>query len=274
MMAPAPGKSMLGAAALPPALELRGVSKRFGNTTVLHRLSLAVQAGQSVAIIGPNGAGKSTLFDLISGRTRADTGEIWLKHQRIDGKPAYVINRMGLSRSFQVSRVFARLSVFDNLRCAALWSLGHRYVFWRALAGLRDVAARANAVLGQIGLVRRATVLAGDLSYAEQRALEFGITIVGGADVILLDEPTAGMSRSETLHFTQLIRALTVGKTLVTVEHDMEVVFDLAERIAVLVQGELLAFDTPASVRADARVQAAYLGAQPQLPAPAQIAPC
>ena len=274
MTAP-PGESIRRAAVLPaPALELRGVCKRFGNTTVLQGLSLAVPAGQSVAIIGPNGAGKSTLFDLISGRTRADAGEIWLKQRRIDGKPAYVINRMGLSRSFQVSRVFARLSVFDNLRCAALWSLGHGYVFWRALAGLRDVAARANAVLGQIGLVRRATVLAGDLSYAEQRALEFGITIVGGADVILLDEPTAGMSRSETLHFTQLIRTLTVGKTLVTVEHDMAVVFDLAERIAVLVQGELLAYDTPAAERADARVQAAYHGAQPQLPASPELAPC
>ena len=250
------------AAASPPrvALELRDVRKRFGKTEIIRGASLQVNAGERVAIIGPNGAGKSTLFNLISGRFAPSSGEIVLNGARIDGVAPHRINRQGLARSFQVSNLFTRLSVFENLRCAVLWSLGYRYAFWRFLSSLRDANERAEELLAMLQLERRRDVLAMNLTYAEQRALEIGLTIAGGADVVLLDEPTAGMSKSETRRFVQLIRDVTVGKTLLTVEHDMGVVFGLADRIAVLVYGEVIAFDTPEAVRANPRVQEAYLG--------------
>jgi len=230
------------------AVELRDVRKSFGKTEIIRGASLAVNAGERVAIIGPNGAGKSTLFNLISGRFGPTSGEIRLRDERIDGKPPYEIARRGLARSFQVSNLFTRLSVFENVRCAVLYAMGYRYAFWRFLADLKDANERAEAVIAMIKLDRR------------RDHLEIGITIAGGADVILLDEPTAGMSRSETARFVELIREVTVGKTLLTVEHDMGVVFGLADKIAVLVYGEVIAFDKPDAVRANARVQEAYLG--------------
>jgi branched-chain amino acid transport system ATP-binding protein len=243
-----------------PVLELREVRKSFGRTEIIRGASLAVQRGERVAIIGPNGAGKSTLFNLISGRFGVTSGQILLDGQPIGGLTPFQVNRRGLARSFQVSNLFTRLSVFENVRCAVLWSLGYRYAFWKFLADLKDANSRADEVLRMIGLDRRRDVLAMNLTYAEQRALEIGITIAGDPQVVLLDEPTAGMSRSETARFVSLIRDVTVGKTLLTVEHDMGVVFGLADRIAVLVYGEVVAFDTPAAVRANARVQEAYLG--------------
>lgn len=242
------------------ALELRDVRKSFGRTEIIRGASLQVKPGERVAIIGPNGAGKSTLFNLMSGRFDITSGEILLRGKRIDGKTPYEIARMGLSRSFQVSNLFTRLSVFENIRCALLWSMGQRYAFWRFLADLKEVNERADQVLEMIRLDKRRDQMAMNLTYAEQRALEIGITIAGGSDVILLDEPTAGMSKSETKRFVQLIREVTEGKTLLTVEHDMGVVFGLADRIAVLVYGEVIAFDTPEAVRANPRVQEAYLG--------------
>ena len=222
--------------AAPEVLRLRKLGKHYGKTVVLKGVDLSVAQGESLAIIGPNGAGKSTLFNLISGRSAPSEGEIWLKGKRIDGLAAHRINRLGLSRSFPLS-------------------------------GMRALAVQAGEMMERIGLLGRAQVLAGELSYAEQRALEIGITVIGGADVVLLDEPTSGMSRSETLHFTALIRALTLGRTLLTIEHDMDVVFGLADRIAVLAQGEILCVDTPAAVRANARVQQAYRGALDPAPA-------
>jgi branched-chain amino acid transport system ATP-binding protein len=242
------------------ALELIDVTKRFGKTEIIRGANLTVQPGERVAIIGPNGAGKSTLFNLMSGRFEASSGEIRLNGERIDGKSPFEINRRGLARSFQVSNLFTRLSVFENIRCAVLWSLGYRYAFWKFLADLRDANDRADQVLEMIKLDKKRDTLAMNLTYAEQRALEIGITIAGGAQVILLDEPTAGMSKSETKRFVQLIREVTEGKTLLTVEHDMGVVFGLADKIAVLVYGEVIAFDGPEAVRANARVQEAYLG--------------
>jgi len=244
----------------PFAIELRDVRKSFGRTEIIRGANLAVKSGERVAVIGPNGAGKSTLFNLISGRFGSTSGDILLHGKRIDGLTPYEINRLGLSRSFQVSNLFTRLSVFENIRCGVLWSKGYKYTFWHFLDNLHDANQRAEEVLAMIKLDKRRDVLAMNLTYAEQRALEIGITIAGGASVILLDEPTAGMSHSETDRFVELIREVTVGKTLLTVEHDMGVVFGLADKIAVLVYGEVIAFDEPAAVRANAKVQEAYLG--------------
>ena len=242
------------------ALELKNIHKSFGKTQIIRGIDLAVTKGERVAIIGPNGAGKSTLFNLISGRFAPTSGEIWLGAHRIDGKQPFEINRLGLSRSFQITNIFPKLSVFENLRCAVLWSLGYKYTFFKFLADLEDANDLAERYMERIRLDKKRDVLAMNLTYAEQRALEIGITNAGGAEVILLDEPTAGMSKSETLRFIQLIRQVTEGKTLLTVEHDMGVVFGLADKIAVVVYGEVIAFDTPDAVRSNPKVQEAYLG--------------
>ncbi len=242
------------------ALELKDLRKSFGKTEIIRGASLAVRQGERIAVIGPNGAGKSTLFNLISGRFAPTSGEVLLSGHRIDGKRPFEINRLGLSRSFQITNIFPKLSVFENLRCGVLWSLGYKYTFLKFLADLGDANERAEQLIDMIKLRRKRDVLAANLTYAEQRALEIGITIAGGANVILLDEPTAGMSKGETRRFIELIKEVTVGKTLLTVEHDMGVVFGLADKIAVVVYGEVIAFDSPQAVRANQRVQEAYLG--------------
>jgi branched-chain amino acid transport system ATP-binding protein len=242
------------------ALELKDLRKSFGKTEIIRGVSLAIPAGERVAIIGPNGAGKSTLFNLISGRFEPTGGDVLLHGQRINGKKPFEINRLGLSRSFQITNIFPKLSVFENLRCSVLWSLGYKYTFLKFLADLDDANARTEELMQMIKLDKKRDVMAINLTYAEQRALEIGVTIGGGASVILLDEPTAGMSKTETARFISLIKEVTVGKTLLTVEHDMGVVFGLADKIAVVVYGEILAYDTPDSVRANQRVQDAYLG--------------
>jgi branched-chain amino acid transport system ATP-binding protein len=247
--------------ALPaPALQLSAVRKSFGRTEIIRGIDLSIPRGERHAIIGPNGAGKSTLFNLISGRFDLTAGSIHLNGEPISGRKPYEINRRGLARSFQITNIFHRLSVFENLRCAVLWSLGHRYAFWKNLNRLRDAEQRAEELLERVGLHRRRDTLAGLLTYAEQRALEIGITIAGGASVILLDEPTAGMSRAESRRAVELIRAVTQDRTLVMVEHDMGVVFDLADRISVVVYGQIIASGTPAEIRASAAVKEAYLG--------------
>ena len=242
------------------ALELKDLRKSFGKSEIIRGINMAIPSGERVGIIGPNGAGKSTLFNLISGRFEPTSGHLLLNGQRIDGKKPFEINRMGLSRSFQITNIFPKLSVFENLRCGVLWSLGYKYTFLKFLADLDDANERAEELMRMIKLDKKRDVLAINLTYAEQRALEIGITIAGGANVILLDEPTAGMSRSETSRFISLIKEVTVGKTLLTVEHDMGVVFGLADKIAVVVYGEVIAYDKPEAVRADQRVQEAYLG--------------
>jgi len=244
----------------PIALELKDLRKSFGKTEIIRGCNLRVAQGERVAVIGPNGAGKSTLFNLISGRFEPSAGQVLLNGHRIEGKKPFEINRLGLSRSFQITNIFPKLSVFENLRCGVLWSLGYKYTFLKFLADLDDANERAEQLLEMIRLHRKRDVLAINLTYAEQRALEVGITIAGGANVILLDEPTAGMSRAETRRFIELIKEVTVGKTLLTVEHDMGVVFGLADKIAVVVYGEIIAYDTPDNVRANQRVQEAYLG--------------
>jgi branched-chain amino acid transport system ATP-binding protein len=242
------------------ALELIDLRKNFGATPIIRGVSLEIAAGERHAIIGPNGAGKSTLFHLVSGRIRPTSGHVRLHGERIDGLRPFEIARRGLSRSFQITNIFPKLTVYENLRCATLWSLGYKYSFWRPIQRLRDVRERAEWLMERIGLDGRRGMQAGVLTYAEQRALEIGVTIAGGADVIMLDEPTAGMNNSETEQAVALIRKVTEGKTLVMVEHDMSVVFTLADRISVLVYGEIIATDTPDRIRENAAVREAYLG--------------
>lgn len=242
------------------ALELKDLRKSFGKTEIIRGVNLAIPAGERVGIIGPNGAGKSTLFNLISGRFEPTSGDVLLNGQSLNGKRPFEINRMGLSRSFQITNIFPKLSVFENLRCGVLWSLGYKYTFLKFLADLDDANERTDELMEMVKLDKKRDVLAVNLTYAEQRALEIGITIAGGANVILLDEPTAGMSKSETSRFISLIKDVTVGKTLLTVEHDMGVVFGLADKIAVVVYGEVIAYDVPEAVRASQTVQEAYLG--------------
>ncbi len=243
-----------------PAIELRGITKNFGATEVIRGVDLSVRRGERHAVIGPNGAGKSTLFNLVSGMLAPTAGSILLKGDDVTGQAPQLINRRGLSRSFQVTNIFHRLSVRENVRCAVLWSAGQRYTFWRSLDGLDDVNARTERILTDFNLLEKREVPAGVLTYAEQRALEIAITIAGGADVILLDEPTAGMSRHEADRAVDLIRRISEGRTLVIVEHDMSVVFGLADRVSVLVYGQIVASGTPEEIRKNAAVKEAYLG--------------
>ncbi len=244
------------------ALAIRNVRKSFGPTEIIRDVTLDIPKGQRHAIIGPNGAGKTTMFNLISGRFPISSGDILLNGQSTTGLAPQEINRRGLSRSFQITSIFPRMTVFENIRCGLLWSRGYKYSSWHLLRKQTKLNEEADQLLEKIGLSARRDQYAALLTYAEQRALEIGITIAGGADVILLDEPTAGMSRHETDQAVALIRSVTEGKTLLMVEHDMSVVFGLADIITVLVYGAVIASDTPANIRSNAAVKEAYLGAE------------
>jgi len=244
------------------AIKIIDLHKSFGPAEIIRGIDLEINAGERHAIIGPNGAGKSTLFHLISGRYEPTAGNIQLNDVDISGLPPYEIFRKGLSRSFQVTNIFPRLTVYENIRCAILWVADYKYSFWHKVEDLDDVNEQTEKILEQIGLDERAFVPAGLLAYAEQRALEIGVAIASGNDVILLDEPTAGMSHSETEQAVELIRNVTKGKTLVMVEHDMGVIFNLADRISVMVYGQIIATDTPENIRNNAAVQEAYLGTE------------
>ena len=242
------------------ALHLHGVTKRIGAARIVGGVDLRIAAGLRHAIIGPNGAGKSTLFDLVTGLSPLTSGCIKLHGQDITGLAPHRINRLGLSRSFQITNIFGRMSVFENMRCALLWPRGYGYSFWSIIGRDRTLTRDANRIIAEVGLSARRDVPAGMLGYAEQRALELGLTIAGGARVILLDEPTAGMSPAEARRIVGLIRRVTEGKTLVMVEHDMSVVFELADRISVLAGGKNIETGSPQEVRASRAVQDAYLG--------------
>jgi branched-chain amino acid transport system ATP-binding protein len=245
-----------------PALALYGIEKRFGATQILRGVNLTLEPGERHALIGPNGAGKSTLFSLIAGAMRADAGRIALYGADITRLAPAAISRRGIARSFQTTSVFAGLTVFDNLRYAAQIAergrgLARLRYHWSAS---RVAHQRAAQVLEAVGLTARADAQAGTLSYAEQRALDLGLALASGAHMLLLDEPTAGMNRWEAARALELIRATTQGRTLLMIEHDMDAVFSVADRISVLVQGGVIATGTPAAIRADAAVRAAYLG--------------
>jgi len=244
------------------ALTLTNVHKHFGPAHIIRGVDLNIPVGERHAIIGPNGAGKSTLFNLISGRFGISDGEIRLHDEVISGLPPHEINRKRLSRSFQITNLFQRMTVFENLRCALLWARGYKYSFWYMVNKQKALNEEAEQLLEQIHLEKRRDTPASLLSYAEQRALEIGTTVAGGANVILLDEPTAGMSHTETDQAVELIHQVSENKTLIMVEHDMGVVFGLADRISVLVYGEIIATDAPENIRGNPRVQEAYLGTE------------
>ncbi len=241
-------------------LELRKLTKSFGAIPIIRGVDLAVTRGQRHALIGPNGAGKSTLFNLISGHYTPSSGDILLNGQSIAGLPPHLINRRGLSRSFQLTNVFPRLSVAENLRISIMGRHGHRLTLFRAVSRLKAVNAEVDVFLDRLRLSRRRDDLAGDLAYSEQRILEIGMALAADPSVLILDEPTAGMSREETAYIVETIRQVTEGRTLLVVEHDMSVVFALADQISVLVYGQIIATGAPAAVRADRKVQEAYLG--------------
>jgi len=241
-------------------LELKGVYKDFDGLEVLFGINLGILAGERHAIIGPNGAGKSTIFNLITGRYPVSKGKIFFKGQDVTGASPYRLNREGLSRSFQITNIFRTMTVFQNVRNAILSKNKIRYNLFSRLERMESVNQQTEAVLREIGLWERREIVSGLLSYGEQRALEIGLTIATEPDLILLDEPTAGMSSEETREAVKLIGRVTQGKTLIIVEHDMEVVFSLADRITVVYYGEVLASGAPEEIRNDQRVKDAYLG--------------
>lgn len=242
------------------ALTLSGIEQRFGATRVLAGVDLSIEAGERHALIGPNGAGKSTLFDVIGGVVRPSSGRVLVGGIDVTGRPPHVIARMGLARSFQTTSVFARMTVLENLRCAVRCGSARLHGWRRFVGAAREVDARARELLDALGLAEAAERPAGTLSYGEQRALDLGIAVAGGATTLLVDEPTAGMNRDEARRAVALLRRVSEGKALLMIEHDMEAVFGLAERVSVLVQGRIVATGTPEAIRADARVRAAYLG--------------
>ncbi|WP_046111930.1 ABC transporter ATP-binding protein [Aquincola tertiaricarbonis] len=244
-------------------LSIRGLRKSFGATEIIRGIDLELPPGERRAVIGPNGAGKSTLFHLVSGNLRPSAGEVRFEGRRIDGLPPQRINRRGLARSFQITNIFPRLSVFENIRLAVMRSHGLQYTFWRPVDRIAVLGEETDRLLEQVRLQRHAQELAGELSYSGQRSLELAMTLASDPRVILLDEPMAGMSTEETGHTLALIREVTQGRALLLVEHDMDVVFALADRISVLVYGQVIATGTPQEIRNDPAVREAYLG-EPQ----------
>jgi branched-chain amino acid transport system ATP-binding protein len=241
-------------------LTVRGLRKSFGATEIIRGLDLDLLPDERHALIGPNGAGKSTVFHLISGHFPATAGEIVFDGKRIDGRPSQEINRLGLSRSFQITNIFPKLTVFENLRLAVMRPHGLQYNLWKLIGRDARIREETERLLEQVRLQRRADTIAGEMSYSEQRSLEIAMTLASDPKAILLDEPMAGMSNEETAYTAELIRTVTRGRALLIVEHDMQVVFALSDRISVLVYGQVIATGTPQEIRANAAVKEAYLG--------------
>jgi branched-chain amino acid transport system ATP-binding protein len=241
-------------------LELKGIHKDFEGLQVLLDINLEVHERERHAIIGPNGAGKSTLFNLITGKYRPSKGRIFLKGEAITGANPFKLTRTGMARSFQITNIFRTMTVFENVRNAILSKNNIRYNMFSRLSKMDGINRQTEQVLSEIGLLERKNDVAGELSYGQQRAMEIGLAIATDPEIILLDEPTAGMSSEETREAVKLIRRVTEGKTLIIVEHDMEVVFSIADRISVLYYGKVLASGLPSEIRNDQKVKDAYLG--------------
>lgn len=243
-----------------PLIAVRSLYKQFGQLRVIKDLNLDILQGERHALIGPNGAGKSTFFALLSGLIQPTSGDILLNGKSIVGVPPYEINRRGMGRSFQITNIFGNLSVLENVRIGIFARHGIRFGVTRPLGGMRAMNDEAMALIESVYLGAKADTLAGLLSYSEQRALEISLTLATDPDIILLDEPTAGMSKDETHQIIDLIRKVTENRTLLMVEHDMDVVFNLCDRISVLVYGNILASGAPDDIRSDQKVREAYLG--------------
>ncbi len=243
-------------------LEVRDVHKDFSGLEVLLGINLAIEKGERHSIIGPNGAGKSTLFNLVTGKYKPSKGRIIFKGEDITGWPPFKINRRGLARSFQIINIFPTMTVFENTRNAILSKRAMRFNMISLLKNQNKVNDEANDLLEILGLTELSGIPAGELSYGQQRALEIGVTLATDPELILLDEPTAGMSTEETREAVRLIDRITQGKTLVVVEHDMDVVFSISDRVTVLHYGEILATGSPEEIREDQEVKKAYLGSK------------
>ena len=241
-------------------LQLINVQKSFGPTKIIKNANLIVKKGEIHSLIGPNGAGKSTLYNLISGVYKVSSGNIILNNVNIEDLKPHEIYRMGLARSFQITNIFPKISVFENIRSGLLWSMKYGYSLYKVLDNEKKLNEKTEKILDLISLSHCSKEQAGLLSYADQRTLEIGVTIAGGAETILLDEPTAGMSKSETSRAVKLINRISENKTILIVEHDMGVVFDLSDTISVLVYGEIICSDSPEKVRNNLEVRKAYLG--------------
>ncbi|ANN76106.1 ABC transporter ATP-binding protein [Bordetella flabilis] len=243
-----------------PILSMQGVRKSFGMTEIIRGVDLDVVQGERHALIGPNGAGKSTLFHLLSGMLAPSAGAIRFEGREIGGRSPQAINRRGLARSFQITNIFPRLSTFENVRLAVMRAHGLQYAFWKFIERDRRIREETEQLLERVRLTAKAYALAGEMAYSEQRSLEIAMTLASDPRLILLDEPMAGMSNEETAYTADLIRNATAGRTLMIVEHDMDVVFSLSDRISVLVYGQVIATGTPQEIRANADVREAYLG--------------
>lgn len=242
-------------------LALQQICKAYGRTQILRGITLSLAAKERHAIIGPNGAGKSTLLDVISGRIAPTSGTVLLHGSPITNLPPHRIARAGLARSFQITNLFPALTVLEAMQAACLMPTGIGASPWRLLGRSSSVSKWADNVLGRVGLEGMAERKISEMAYADQRRLELGLALASDAALLVLDEPTAGLSRAEAEQMTALVRRETQDKTLIVVEHDMHVVFALADRITVLNQGRCLATGTPDEIRANAAVQEAYLGA-------------
>ena len=240
-------------------LQIQQVSHGFGPVQVLHDIGLDVQPGERLALIGPNGAGKTTLFNVLSGQLAPRSGQVLLDGRVVSGLPAHALARAGVARSFQVSQLFGKLTVTEHLQAVVQRQAGLK--LWRSRAQARADQDKVDAWLAHFDLTAQAHVPAQDLNYAQQRLLDVALAVVSGARVLLLDEPTSGMSQSEALRFVQQLQRVLQAQTLVFVEHDMAVAFALATRVAVLSQGRLVAVDTPEAIRQHPQVQADYFGA-------------
>lgn len=243
-------------------LEAIDVRKSFGKTTIIDGFSLGIERGSRHAIIGPNGAGKTTLFNLFSGRYEPTSGRIVLNDHDITGLAPYKINRLGMARSFQITNIFPKLTVYENVRSVVMAKHRVYFNFVRHIACWKKAAIETDALLEKTGLTGKKETLAGNLAYGEQRALEIALTVASDPELILLDEPTAGMSVDETREAIKLIGDVAEGKTLLIIEHDMEVIFNIADTITVLQYGKVLATGSPDDIRNDPKVKEAYLGDQ------------
>ena len=243
-----------------PVLETRGLSKSFGGVRAVSGVDLAMPKGEIRALIGPNGAGKTTFFNMLTGQLIADAGEVRFKGERLSGLPPHAVWRRGVSRTFQITATFATLTALDNVRVARLSHAGKTYAMLESSRGLQ--ADEARALLGQVGLAEQADRVAAVLAYGDLKKLELAVALANDPEVLLLDEPTAGMAPAERGALMALAERIARGRglTVLFTEHDMDVVFSVADRIMVLHQGRVIADGPPAAVRADAQVQRVYLG--------------